>query len=265
MTTFNKPGCYPFWFKRGFYYLQLFGAQGGQCNTTVPSGGFSSGYLHIINPKQYFFCVGGQGKTTTSGQVAGGFNGGGSGSTGIDHECGGSGGGQTDLRMEENDVSSVILVAGAGGGDGHFRDNYCGGRGGGTRGEDGSGRGHGTGGSLDDQKHGTGGTYNGDGADLLPSKGKDGEIGKGGDSISTAGGSTGGGGAGYFSGGGGADLGGGGGGTSYASSDILQWKTGFSNHTGDGFALVRLLTSTCVISNHKINFISCMFFVLLCK
>ena len=263
MTSLSQPGCYPFSFSYGKYFILLFGAQGGQCNSTVPSGGFSSGILNIKSPKKYFLCIGGQGKTTKNGVIEGGFNGGGSGSSGNKNECGGSGGGQTDLRTIEDQVSSVILVAGAGGRDGNYLNiTYFGGKGGGTREEDGRGKGYGTGGSLDEQKHGVGGSYPGDGH-YIPSRATDGELGKGGNSISTAGGSTGGGGAGYFSGGGGADLAGGGGGSSYASSLIINWKTGYSNHTGNGFAFIQKLTISFASStNQRIYFIFCLIYML---
>ena len=253
--VYNKPGCYETIFKPGYYYIHLVGAQGGQCGDVVPSGGFSSGYIRVIHKKTFWVCVGGQGLNTSEGAIEGGFNGGGSGSSGIDKECGGSGGGMTDIRENQDEPLIFHLVAGGGGGDGHYKGElYPGGKGGGKEGSNGVGNGYGIAGSLL-TLGGEGGYYEGNPSTSKPEcKAEDGSIGQGGDSWNTAGGSTGGGGAGYYGGEGGADLAGGGGGCSYASSLINHWKTGYTSSVGDGFAFIdkKINICTCYSKNQII-------------
>ena len=247
VIKYETPGCYPHVFKPGLYHLKIFGAQGGQCNTTVPYGGQTTGSLPILSTTTYYICVGGKGVASYSGEGKGGFNGG--GNTGAQTKygfCGGSGGGQSDIREKQGQPSTAIIIAGGGGGDGTFHDHYPGGRGGGQSGEDGKGtyiRG-GKGGTS--EKGGDGGYYAGSPSQGFSScNGENGSPFQGGNGCSTAVGRAGGGGGGYFGGGGAADLGGGGGGSSFISSLILKGSTNFSTRAGDGAVYISFVGEKC--------------------
>ena len=79
--TYSEPGCHEYTFKPGLYYILVYGAQGGNCSSVVPYGGYSSGILRITNSITYYLCVGGKGirKSTKKTAVPGGENGGGNG------------------------------------------------------------------------------------------------------------------------------------------------------------------------------------------
>ena len=260
IDTFSTPGCHLYTFRPGFYYLILYGAQGGNCSNKVPYGGYSSGILRITQIKNYYLCVGGSGVTNKDDAVAGGENGGGSGKSGESNQCSGSGGGMSDIRKDKNDKATIIIAACGGGGDGfHENTTYLGGRGGGISGEDGQGPDQtaGKGGSLINEG-GSGGSYPGKFYDndyrWYPCNASNGSKYKGGNSCTTAKGSSGGGGGGYYGGGGGADIGGGGGGSGYISFSIIQGKTGTSTHTGNGEILIisNFKFFTCNIQNTNI-------------
>ena len=67
----------------GYYNLEVWGAQGGNYNTTYVGGlgGYSKGIVHLTKGTTLYVCVGGQPQTVTTASVAvpGGFNGGGGG------------------------------------------------------------------------------------------------------------------------------------------------------------------------------------------
>nr|MBP3258658.1 prepilin-type N-terminal cleavage/methylation domain-containing protein [Bacilli bacterium] len=118
----------------GTYKIEAWGAQGGNVSATYygGKGGYSSGHLQSQKDQKLYIYVGGSG-AFCSGldcKIAGGYNGGGSGTA--YNACGGelsvaSGGGATHiatiaglLSTLSSNVSSVIIVAGGGGGG-----NYC--------------------------------------------------------------------------------------------------------------------------------------------
>ena len=236
---YDNPACYPQIFEPGTYYIILYGAQGGQCTSTVPYGGYTSGILRITSTTTYYACVGGKGNKGTSGSVKGGFNGGGDASFGAPQEghCAGGGGGRSDRRRIEDDPDSVIIVAGGGGGDGSYTNAYSGGRGGAFIAEDGKGVGDRAGKGATKSSYGFGGQY--EGTEYYdPCVGENGQRNKGGNAVTTGAGSAGGGGGGYYGGGGAADYGGGGGGSSFISPIFIYGKTGFSTNSGDGSIII---------------------------
>ena len=249
-VIFDEIGCHDYEFAPGKYFIELFGAQGGQCGETPPYGGYASGILRVSLTTTYYICVGEQGKTATNGTLEGGFNGGGAAGFGKYQEyqlCGGSGGGRTDIRRNKVDNTSVLIVAGGGGGDGSWNETvYKGGRGGGIKGEDGEGIIENIGKGASNLSPGKGGNYAGtsNSEDCIAS---DGEYLNGGKACSSSGASSGGGGGGYFGGGGGADYSGGGGGSGYISSFIIHGNIGYSNKSGNGFVSII----------EKFNFASC--------
>ena len=102
----------------GYYYLQVWGAQGGSYNEEIApggNGGYSKGYIYLNAGDTLYINTGSKGgygtsnsSTATSG---GGVNGGGSAGY-----RGGAGGGATDIRINQNDLYSRVIVAGGGGG-----------------------------------------------------------------------------------------------------------------------------------------------------
>ena len=102
----------------GYYYLQVWGAQGGSYSEEIApggNGGYSKGYIYLNAGDTLYINTGGKGgygtsnsSTATSG---GGVNGGGSAGY-----RGGAGGGATDIRINQNDLYSRVIVAGGGGG-----------------------------------------------------------------------------------------------------------------------------------------------------
>lgn len=102
----------------GYYYLQVWGAQGGSYNEEIApggNGGYSKGYIYLNAGDTLYINTGGKGgygtsnsSTATSG---GGVNGGGSAGY-----RGGAGGGATDIRINQNDLYARVIVAGGGGG-----------------------------------------------------------------------------------------------------------------------------------------------------
>lgn len=101
----------------GYYRLQVWGAQGGSCGTSIGTcggfGGYSEGIVHLNAGETIYVYVGGSGDT---GGTAGGFNGGGAG---VSYNGGGGG---TDFRVEGNTYYHRIIVAGGGGSGGRGFD-----------------------------------------------------------------------------------------------------------------------------------------------
>ena len=249
MTSFkyDVPGCYNHAFKPGSYFIILYGAQGGQCGENVPYGGYTSGTLRVHSNTTYYLCVGGKGASGKKPEnVTGGFNGGGDGAFGYSKYCHGGGGGRTEIRIDESDANSVIMVAGGGGGSCEYVNNnnmkvvYMGGRGGGKQGEDGQGVDKRAGTGATQYSPGKGGHYDGNTANNYPPiDASNGTKGNGGNAAAKGDASAAGGGGGYYGGGGAADYGGGGGGSGYFSPYlIIGGKTGFSTNTGDGSIII---------------------------
>ena len=117
------------------YVLQVWGAQGGNYNTTYigGKGGYSEGTLTLSASTKVYVYVGCQGSTynsTTGGTSAGGFNGGGSAVTvsysGTTSYVTG-GGGATDIRIGEDSLYARVIVAGGGSGSSNNNSGYYGG------------------------------------------------------------------------------------------------------------------------------------------
>ena len=118
----------------GYYNLEVWGAQGGNYNTTYVGGlgGYSKGIVHLEKGTTLYVCVGGQPQTvtTTKTAVPGGFNGGGNGFN-RDYRSiytyGQAGGGATDIRIGQNSLYARVIVAGGGSGSNNRTSGYAGG------------------------------------------------------------------------------------------------------------------------------------------
>ncbi|EAY10458.1 hypothetical protein TVAG_483680 [Trichomonas vaginalis G3] len=102
-----------------YYKFEVWGAQGGgkdisnhQNSGYGGKGGYSVGYLNLLDPTTVYVRVGGW---SLSGFASGGFNGGGS-AFGESTYPGHGGGGGTDIRINEDDIYARVIVAGGGGG-----------------------------------------------------------------------------------------------------------------------------------------------------
>lgn len=120
----------------GYYLLETWGAMGGSYNETYAvggAGGYSSGYIYLNAGDNLFVHTGGKGSASTSKDTpsGGGVNGGGNASY-----RGGTGGGATDIRINQDNLYARVIVAGGGGGAYAYDDTYKanGGAGGGSLG-----------------------------------------------------------------------------------------------------------------------------------
>ena len=215
--VFNSPKSNEIVIKKGRYFFEAWGAQGGCSNESSGRGGYASGYIQFNKPTKIFVFVGGKGVYSDSDPSAG-FNGGGKGFIGYHKPKSGGGGGSTDFRFDKTDLKSRFLIAGGGGGEGtYITTTYNGGAGGGTNGTDGAClNGHTFNGKAGNQTAGGAavnynGHKSGEGTELS------GGIGTG------SAYSGGGGGGGYYSGSGGYESGGGGG-SGYASASVMNPK-----------------------------------------
>ena len=118
----------------GYYNLEVWGAQGGNYNTTYVGGlgGYSKGIVHLTKGTTLYVCVGGQPQTvtTTKTAVPGGFNGGGNGFNrdySSTYTYGQAGGGATDIRIGQNNLYARVIVAGGGSGSNNRISGYAGG------------------------------------------------------------------------------------------------------------------------------------------
>ena len=118
----------------GYYNLEVWGAQGGNYNTTYVGGlgGYSKGIVHLEKGTTLYVCVGGQPQTvtTTKTAVPGGFNGGGNGFNrdySSTYTYGQAGGGATDIRIGQNSLYARVIVAGGGSGSNNRTSGYAGG------------------------------------------------------------------------------------------------------------------------------------------
>ena len=118
----------------GYYNLEVWGAQGGNYNTTYVGGlgGYSKGIVHLEKGTTLYVCVGGQPQTVTTAKTAvpGGFNGGGNGFNrdySSTYTYGQAGGGATDIRIGQNSLYARVIVAGGGSGSNNRTSGYAGG------------------------------------------------------------------------------------------------------------------------------------------
>ena len=117
----------------GVYKFEVCGAQGGRGGhpetLEAVAGGYSEGVIKIKQETQVYVFVGGKGVTNGTG----GYNGGGS-ITNASKECGGSGGGATDIRLIGDTLYHRVIVAGGSGGTEYSDIPHIGGYGGGVEG-----------------------------------------------------------------------------------------------------------------------------------
>ncbi|GAA4323064.1 arabinofuranosidase catalytic domain-containing protein [Flaviaesturariibacter amylovorans] len=211
--------------------VDLRAGSGGGDNPGGP-GGRVQATLSVTPGQQLSLYAGGAGTYSASYSItAGGFNGGGAATT----EYSGSGGGASDIRIGGTGLTDRVLVAGGGGGAGHYAGYGQGGAGGGL-----------TGGlspvvmpgyyaSEVNGKPGTQTMYGEGGDGTYPPSAGPGSWGAGGP------GQGGGGGGGWFGGGGGSLVGAaGGGGSSYTNPALTQnvvHTQGY--HSGNGMIILK--------------------------
>ena len=223
----------------GLWKLECWGASGGDSYNNDTEyvfsggrGGYSSGLYRITGEKKLYIFIGGQGISNyTSSQMSpGGYNGGGKGYK--NKYTSASGGGSTDIRINNDTVNDRIIVAGGGGGAGSPNTGKafggCGGHGGGLRGLDGCIYSS----NQYNNSHGKGGDQEKGGSFAISSgyKSEEGQLWKGGDSGTGTESSSGGGGGGYYGGSGGASSGGGGG-SGFISNKLSKRITIDGNNT----------------------------------
>ena len=200
--------------ENGVYQLEVWGAQGG--GDLGGQGGYSTGYVYLTTSDILYINVGGQG----NGRF-GGYNGGGTQTANI-----AGGGGATHiakitgtLANLREDLEDILIVAGAGGGEGGEFSRVAGGAGGGIKGNNGVGDSYGSGGTQS-----SGGTPQNSGG--CCNNRIDGSFGAGG-SCTWYSEVMGAGGGGYYGGGssgGGGSNGSGGGGSGYIGNNLLYNK-----------------------------------------
>lgn len=215
--------------KPGLYFLEVWGAQG--CNVTSTSilsfggkGGYSSGTYVVNHSKKLYLHLGGTTNSTIS--IAASYNGGGAGA----NEHDGCGGGASDFRTSpglwNRNFESRIIVAGGGGGAYALKmKSETGGRGGGLQGE------------TDSTNCSPVGTQNGCSNKSSTDCGK---LGIGATEFYGAGG------GGKYGGGHCYGAGGGGGSGSIdgvTSHGKYEAYTGFSDHSGPGFASITAIVN----------------------
>ena len=263
-TTFSfngedstKSSPYEVNFKKGKYFVELYGASGGGVDGGC--GGYSYGVLPIYSNTILYFYVGGQGITDSTAQntcIKGGFNGGGEACS---QKSQSSGGGGTDIRTTKNDnYEDRIIVAGGGGGDGDgllTSDYVIGGNGGGVEGGFSYGF-SGRSGLSYGKLYSYGGTQSSGGQSYIRNGYSTNENGSPGIGGKCSGGYEycGAGGGGYFGGGGGYDVTGGGGGSGFINYKYFKTgKTMTSTHKGNGIIYITILNN-CQNSYSPIQF-----------
>ena len=106
----------------GTYKLEVWGAAGGRYGGGNGGlGGYSVGNISLTSGTTLYVYVGGQGSWSNSSvNIPGGYNGGGD-SWGVDNSSiGASGGGATDIRINNTSLYARVIVAGGGGGTGYY-------------------------------------------------------------------------------------------------------------------------------------------------
>ncbi len=252
----------------GTYKLEVWGASGGDADTTYVGGkgGYSTGNKSLSSNDKIYINVGGVGGVclnTDETCSVGGYNGGGNSKAfNSGNAAAGGGGGAThigtfnDLLANHGSTDGLFIVA-AGGGGGHFTNGVnCGkgGAGGGTIGADPTSLCRDT--LANDARTAQGGTENA--AGCAKSGGYCGAFGSG--ANLTTGGSGGGGG---LYGGSGASIGPGGGGSSYiggvsngstiagnASMPTHDGESTMTGNSGNGYARITLVESSAYANTH---------------
>jgi len=253
-TTFNYTGAVQTYTatSTGTLHIDMAGAKGGNyASVSVSEGEHSASSnpqaggkggrvvcsLAVTAGQVLNIYVGGAGQTQTAwANAAGGFNGGGVGTTdGSLSVMAGGGGGATDIRIGGTSLSDRVLVAGGGGGAGYAGTGvnaHNGGNGGGLTGANGFFYG-----ANGDARCGFGGTPTSGGAGgVYVSAAASGSLGNGGMGASP---SLGGGGGGGYYGGGGGSYSGGGGGSSFTHATLVTGVAhtqGYNN--GNGYAII---------------------------
>lgn len=220
--------------------IDAYGAQGESPSCAGGAGARAQGTLAVTPGQILYVSVGGQN----------GFNGGGVGGCKIN--CGGNGGGASDIRIGGSGLANRVLVAGGGGGGGGPATSWncgVGGTGGGLTGGNGTGSSSGVG-------EGYGGTQSAGGLNegsCNCCNGGYGSLGQGGAGVNISswnGGGTGGGGGGYYGGGAGSYCGdgaGGGGGSSYIGG-VISGTTTAGARTGNGQIVISWDGQGCLSS-----------------
>lgn len=96
----------------GIYKLEVWGAESGT-NSTSNKGSYAKGYLKVTTPTKLYIYVGGKGTdklASTTVRTPGGYNGA--------QDCynGSSGGGATDIRINEDNKNASVITANGGNG-----------------------------------------------------------------------------------------------------------------------------------------------------
>ena len=132
--------CYPIEsnLPPAYYLLEVWGAQGGSSGDFYGGrGGYSRGILKLFTTTKAFFYIGAEGtRTKGSNKLTDySFNGGGKGSGDqASKYFATSGGGGTDIRLNDDSLYNRVIVAGGGGGSTDAWDGCYGGDGGGNEG-----------------------------------------------------------------------------------------------------------------------------------
>ena len=126
--------------EKGLYSFEVWGASGGSnSDETSAPGGYSYGEINIPKRTEIFIFLGGKGVISTEASFTDSvFNGGGKGSKNTRHQFAGSGGGASDIRINDYTFNHRVIVAGGGGGSSFDFNISKGGSGGGETGEQGS-------------------------------------------------------------------------------------------------------------------------------
>jgi len=256
------------------YTLEVWGGQGGSANNVAGGyGGYAAGVFGTHQNINLYVYIGGSGgiNKSLSGDMAGGFNGGGYTYHWINNDLiAGAGGGATHIALISgnlnalssyrstggNNISKEILIVAGGGGGSSLNRGVAtiGGHGGGMNGVDGAQNTQ-----FHDGYYGKGGSQSGGGISAQSAtyrgykKANDGSFGRGGDSATTSG-SGGGpaGGAGWYGGGGATTADTGGGGSGYIGSSNLISAAGVTKHmtcyncTTSSADATRTQSNTCV-------------------
>ena len=234
-TSFScKP--YKITIERGFYLIDVFGAEGGGV-ITPGKGGEMKGIINIKSRKVFYAFVGAKGVSGHQSYVKGTFGGGGSGYGYMNTHYIASGGGASDLRYYEDSLSSRIIVAGGGGGSGQNKGDPTtentspGGDGSGEDGKDATGQSGTPGSGAFIDKNGV--------------KGSKGSFGFGGNLTESEGNDGSGGGGGYYGGNAGMNFcSGGGGGSGFINKRLFYLKQSFTGvRKGNGLIKITKLTS----------------------